>query len=29
VRGAVEKSLAELQTDHLDAILVHGTPGIE
>jgi predicted aldo/keto reductase-like oxidoreductase len=29
VRGAVEKSLKELQTDHLDAILIHGTPGIE
>jgi predicted aldo/keto reductase-like oxidoreductase len=29
VRGAVEKSLKEMQTDHLDAILIHGTPGIE
>ncbi len=29
VRGAVEKSLKELQTDRLDAILIHGTPGIE
>ncbi len=29
VRKAVEKSLKELQTDYLDAILVHGTPGIE
>jgi predicted aldo/keto reductase-like oxidoreductase len=29
VRGAVEKSLQELQTDRLDAILIHGTPGIE
>ena len=29
VRGAVEKSLEELQTDYLDAILIHGTPGIE
>jgi predicted aldo/keto reductase-like oxidoreductase len=29
VRGAVEKSLKELQTDHLDAVLIHGTPGIE
>ena len=29
VRGAVEKSLRELQTDYLDAILIHGTPGIE
>ena len=29
VRGAVEKSLGELQTDYLDAILVHGTPGLE
>ena len=29
VRGAVEKSLKELQTDYLDAILIHGTPGIE
>jgi predicted aldo/keto reductase-like oxidoreductase len=29
VRSAVEKSLRELQTDYLDAILVHGTPGIE
>ncbi|UCG57660.1 MAG: aldo/keto reductase [Phycisphaerales bacterium] len=26
---AVEKSLKELQTDYLDAILIHGTPGIE
>ncbi len=29
VRRAVEKSLKELQTDHLDAILIHGTPGLE
>ncbi len=29
VRGAVEKSLGELQTDYLDTILIHGTPGIE
>jgi len=29
VRGAVEKSLVELQTDYLDAILIHGTPGLE
>lgn len=29
VRAAVEKSLKELRTDHLDAILIHGSPGIE
>jgi len=29
VRRAVEKSLEELQTDYLDAILIHGTPGLE
>jgi predicted aldo/keto reductase-like oxidoreductase len=29
VRAAVEKSLKELQTDYLDAILIHGTPGLE
>jgi len=29
VRMAVEKSLKELQTDYLDAILIHGTPGLE
>ena len=29
VRGAVEESLRELKTDHLDAILIHGTPGIQ
>jgi predicted aldo/keto reductase-like oxidoreductase len=29
VRKAVEKSLGELQTDRLDAILIHGTPGLE
>ena len=29
VRRAVEKLLKELQTDYLDAILIHGTPGIE
>jgi predicted aldo/keto reductase-like oxidoreductase len=29
VRKAVEKALGELQTDYLDAILIHGTPGLE
>ena len=29
VRMSVEKCLKELQTDYLDAILIHGTPGIE
>ncbi len=29
VRGAVEKSLKQLQTDYLDSVLIHGTPGIE
>jgi predicted aldo/keto reductase-like oxidoreductase len=29
VRGQVEKAMRELQTDHLDAILIHGTPGIQ
>ncbi len=29
VRKAVEKSLKELRTDYLDAILIHGTPGLE
>ena len=29
VRAQVEKSMRELQTDHLDAILIHGTPGIQ
>jgi hypothetical protein len=29
VRSAVEKSLKELQTDYLNAILIHGTPGLE
>lgn len=29
VRGTVEKSLEELQTNYLDAILIHGTPGLE
>lgn len=29
VRKAVENSLKKLQTDRLDAILIHGTPGIE
>lgn len=29
VRGAVETSLKELQTDYLDAVLIHGTPGLE
>ena len=29
VRGAVEQSLGKLQTDYLDAILIHGTPGLE
>lgn len=28
-RQAFEKILAELQTDHLEAILIHGTPGLE
>ncbi len=28
-RKAVEKSLKELQTNYLDAILIHGTPGLE
>ena len=27
--SAFEKILEELQTDHLDAILIHGTPGLE
>jgi predicted aldo/keto reductase-like oxidoreductase len=29
VRGSVEKSLTELQTNYLDAVLIHGTPGLE
>jgi len=29
VRAAVENSLKQLQTDYLDAILIHGTPGLE
>lgn len=29
VRKAVENSLAELRTDYLDSILIHGTPGLE
>lgn len=29
VRKAVEKSLSELQTDHLDILLIHGSPGLQ
>jgi hypothetical protein len=29
VRKSVERSLKELQTDYLDIILIHGTPGLE
>jgi hypothetical protein len=29
VRRAVEKSLKDLQTDHLDILLIHGSPGLE
>ena len=29
VRPAVERSLKELRTDHLDILLLHGTPGIQ
>jgi len=29
VRKAVEKSLKELQTDYLDILLIHGSPGLE
>jgi len=29
VTRQVEKNLAELQTDYMDAILIHGTPGVE
>jgi predicted aldo/keto reductase-like oxidoreductase len=29
VRKAVEKSLEELQTDYLDIVLIHGSPGLE
>lgn len=29
VRGSVERSLGKLRTDRLDAVLLHGTPGVE
>ena len=29
VRKAVERSLKELQTDYLDVLLIHGTPGLQ
>lgn len=29
VARQVEKNLAELQSDYLDAVLIHGTPGVE
>ncbi|GAB6164162.1 hypothetical protein JCM19992_01620 [Thermostilla marina] len=29
VQAAVESSLAQLQTDYLDGLLLHGTPGLE
>ena len=29
VRKSVERSLAALQTDYLDVLLIHGTPGLE
>ena len=29
VRKAVEKSLKELQSDYLDILLIHGSPGLE
>ena len=29
VRQSVEKSLKELQTDYLDVLLIHGTPGLQ
>jgi predicted aldo/keto reductase-like oxidoreductase len=29
VARQLEKNLAELQTDYLDAVLIHGTPGVE
>lgn len=29
VRKSVERSLKELQTDYLDVLLIHGTPGLE
>jgi predicted aldo/keto reductase-like oxidoreductase len=29
VRKSVERSLKELQTDYLDILLIHGTPGLE
>ncbi len=29
VRKAVEQSLKELQTDYLDIVLIHGTPGLQ
>lgn len=29
VRKSVERSLKELQTDHIDILLIHGTPGLE
>lgn len=29
VRSSVENSMRKLQTDHLDVLLIHGTPGLE
>ncbi len=29
VARQIEKNLAELQTDYIDAVLIHGTPGVE
>ncbi|HOD80701.1 MAG: General stress protein 69 [Planctomycetes bacterium ADurb.Bin126] len=29
VSRQIEKNLAELQTDYIDAVLIHGTPGVE